>query len=108
MSTFYNLHFANYNLNKKQVIQFIPIVVWKQIYTNYQVTYLDSYLAEGTFKDQWCDTLKELKTRISIEMGLGKTTLQCDQMLEHLKAANGHATRSILKRHQHLIDGAPL
>jgi hypothetical protein len=72
------------------------------------VTYLDSYLAEGTFKDQWRDTLKELKTRISIEMGLGKTTLQCAKMLKHLKATNGHATRNILKRHQHLIDGAPI
>ncbi len=108
MSTSYNLHFANYSSNKKQVIQFIHIVVWKQIYTNYQVTYLDSYLVEGTFKDQWHDNLKELKTRTLIEMGLGKTTLQCDQMLEHLKATNGHATRNILKRHQHLIDGAPI
>jgi hypothetical protein len=75
MSTSYNLHFANYGLNKKQVIQFIPIVVWKQIYTNYQVTYLDSYLVKATFKDQWRHTVKELKTRTSIEMGLGKTTL---------------------------------
>ncbi len=72
------------------------------------MTYLDSYLAEGTFKDQWCDILKELKTRTLIEMGLGKTRLQCDKMLEHLKATNGHATKNILKRHQHLIDGAPI
>jgi hypothetical protein len=29
MATFYNLHFANYSLGKKQVTQFIPIVMWK-------------------------------------------------------------------------------
>jgi len=61
MATSYNLHFANYSLGKKQVTQLILIVVWKQIYINYQTTYLDSYLAEKTLKY----ILKELKTRIS-------------------------------------------
>ncbi len=37
-----------------------------------------------------------------------KTTLQCDQMLKHLKATNGHATNNVLKRHQSLIDGASI
>jgi hypothetical protein len=61
MVTFYNLHFANYSLGKKQVTQLIHIVMWKQIYINYQTTYPDSYLVEETLED----ILKELKTRIS-------------------------------------------
>jgi hypothetical protein len=51
IATFYNLHFANYSLGKKQVIQFTLVVVWKQVYIDYQATYLDSYLVEETFKD---------------------------------------------------------
>ncbi len=62
-----------------------------EVNTNYQTTYHDSYLAKETFKD----ILKELKTRISNKKGLEKTTLQCDQVLEHLKATNGHATRNV-------------
>lgn len=51
IANFYNLHFANYSLGKKQVIQFTLFVVWKQVYINNQVTYLDSYLVEETFKE---------------------------------------------------------
>jgi len=79
--------------------------VWKQVYTDYQTTYLDSYLVEKTLKDQLRDTLKEL-IKTSNQEGLKKATLQCDQVLECLKATNGHATRNVLKRHQSLIDGA--
>jgi hypothetical protein len=49
--------------------------------------------------------LRELKIGISNEEGLNKTTLQCDQVLEDLKAIDGHATRNVLKSHQSLIDG---
>jgi hypothetical protein len=52
MATSYNLHFVNYSLGKKYVTQFIPTLVWKQVY---QTTYLDSYLTEETLKD--CETL---------------------------------------------------
>jgi len=52
--------------------------------------------------------LKELKIRTSNEKGLEKATLQCDEMLQHLKVTNGHVTRNVLKRHQSLIDGAPV
>jgi hypothetical protein len=50
--------------------------------------------------------LKELKTRTSNEEGLERATLQCDEMLQHLKVTNGHAIRNVLKRLQSLIDGA--
>jgi len=43
--------------------------------------------------------LKELKTRTSNEEGFEKATLQCDEMLQHLKVTNGHAARNVLKRH---------
>jgi hypothetical protein len=51
IATFYNLHFANYSLGKKQIIQFTLVVVWKQVYIDYQATYLGSYLVEETLKD---------------------------------------------------------
>jgi hypothetical protein len=37
-----------------------------------------------------------------------KTTLQCDEVFECLKATNGHATRNVLKRFQSLMYGAPI
>ncbi len=52
--------------------------------------------------------MKELKTWTSNEEGLEKATLQCDQILECLKATNGHATRNVWKKHQSLIDGATI
>jgi hypothetical protein len=70
--------------------------------------YLDSIFVEETLKDYLWDTLKELKIGISNEEFLGKKTLQCDQVLEWWKVINGDATRNILKRHQSLIDGAPI
>jgi hypothetical protein len=50
MANFYNLHFANCNLGKNWVVQFIIVFMWKQLYINYQMTYLNSYLVEETFK----------------------------------------------------------
>jgi hypothetical protein len=50
--------------------------------------------------------LKELKIINSNEEGLKKVTVQCDQMLEGLKAKNRHAIQKVLKKHQSLIDGA--
>ncbi len=52
--------------------------------------------------------MKELETRASNEKGWKKATLQCDQMLDCLKATNGHATRNVLKRHQNLIVCLPI
>jgi hypothetical protein len=49
MAIFYNLQFANYNLGKNQVVQFIIDSVWKQLYINYQVTYPNSYTDYETF-----------------------------------------------------------
>jgi len=52
MATSYNLHFANYSLGKKLVVQFIHVIMLKQVYTNYQTIYPNSYLVKKTLKDQ--------------------------------------------------------
>jgi hypothetical protein len=39
---------------------------------------------------------------------LDKATLQCDDILGHLKATNGHASRNVLKRHHNMMDGVPI
>jgi len=82
--------------------------MWKQIYINYLVIYLDSIFVEEPLKDYWWDTLKELERGISNEKVLEKKTLQYDQVLKWWKVINGDATWNILKRHQNLIDGAPI
>jgi hypothetical protein len=66
----------------------------------------DSIYVKETLKDCLCDTLKELKTKISNEEGLKKATLQCDEVLECLKATNGHVIKKVLKRHQSLLHGS--
>ncbi len=108
MVTSYSLYFESYSIGKKRMIWLIFIAMWKQIYINYQVIYLDSIFVEETLKDYLWDTLKELKIGISNEEVLEKKTLQCDQVLEWWKVINGDATRNILKRHQSLIDEAPI
>jgi hypothetical protein len=52
--------------------------------------------------------LNELKTRTLNEERLERETLQCHEMLQHLKVTNGHATRNVLKRRQSLIDGVAM
>jgi hypothetical protein len=47
-------------MGKKQVSQLI-LVIWKQVYTNYQMVYLDLIFVKEILKDHLCDTLKELK-----------------------------------------------
>jgi hypothetical protein len=61
MGTSYNLHFVNYNMGKKQVTQLILVVIWKQVYTNYQMVYLDLIFVKEILKYHLCNTLKEFK-----------------------------------------------
>jgi aldehyde:ferredoxin oxidoreductase len=70
MFTFYNVHFATYNMNKKQTIQLIPNAMWKDAYAEYLKEYSNSSFVEETLKDRLCDTLKELKTKNSNEGGV--------------------------------------
>jgi hypothetical protein len=56
------LTFCKYSKYKKKVIQFIPSLVWKQIYANYRITNLEYICLEDTLKDQLWDALKKLKT----------------------------------------------
>jgi hypothetical protein len=42
MVTSYNLYFESYSIDKKKMIWLIFIAMWKQIYINKQVIYLDS------------------------------------------------------------------
>ncbi len=69
--------------------------------------HIASVFVEKTLKDHLHDTFKELKTWISNEEGSKRTTLQCDEVLKHLRATNGHATNNILKRCQSLLNGSP-
>lgn len=71
----YNLHFATYNKDKKQTIQLIPNVMWKDAYAKYQKEYSYSSFVQETLKDCLCDTLKELKTKNCNEEGSKKVTL---------------------------------
>jgi hypothetical protein len=66
----------------------------------------NSNFVEEILKDQLRDTLKESKARTSNEKGLKRTTLQCDEVLECLKAIDGHPTNNILKRHQSFLHGS--
>jgi hypothetical protein len=79
--------------------------MWKQIYIYYQLHHPNLIFIEKTLKDHLCDTLKDLKIGTSNEEGLEKPTLQCDDVLEHLNAIDGHVTRNVLKRCQNLLDG---
>jgi hypothetical protein len=59
MTTSYNKHFASYNMGKKQVIQLIVVVVWKQVYIDYQLHHPNLIFVEKNLKDHLCDSLKE-------------------------------------------------
>jgi hypothetical protein len=106
MVAFYYKHFASYSRGKKHVTQLILVVMWKQIYIDYQLHHINLVFVKKTLKGHLHDTFKELKIRSSNEEGLERTTLQCDEVLKHLRATNGHATKKILKRCQSLLDGS--
>jgi hypothetical protein len=50
MAASYNKGFANYNMGKKQVIQLIPGVVWKQVYIDYQMHHPDFVFLQENWK----------------------------------------------------------
>ncbi len=77
------------------------------MYLDYQKEYPNSSIVEETLKDKLCDTFKELKIGNSNEEGLDNATFQCDDMLGHLKVADGDASKNVLKRHQNMMDGTP-
>ncbi len=70
--------------------------------------HLGLVFVEETLKDHLHDTLKELKIGTNNEGGLERATLECDEVLEHLNAIDGHATRNVLKKCQSLLDGPPV
>jgi hypothetical protein len=39
---------------------------------------------------------------------LDKATLQCDDILGHLKATDGHASRNVLKGRHNMMDSVPI
>ncbi len=46
-------------MGKKQVIQLIVVVVWKQVYIDYQLHHPNLIFVEKKLKDHLCDSLKE-------------------------------------------------
>jgi hypothetical protein len=83
-------------MGKKQVIQFIPSVVWKQVYIDYQMHCPNLIFVEENLKDHLHDNSKEFKIGTSNEEGSKKATLQYDEVLECLRATSGHATKNVL------------
>jgi hypothetical protein len=53
-------------------------------------------------------TTRNFEDMNSNDEGNERATLQCDEMLECLKATYGHASRNFLKRCQSMIDGIPI
>ncbi len=39
---------------------------------------------------------------------MDKATLQCDDILQRLKARDGHVSRNVLKRRHNMMDGVPI
>jgi hypothetical protein len=66
------LTFCKYSKDKKKVTQFIPSLVWKQVYANYRTTNLENISQEDPLKDQLWDALKKLKTMTSNDDGSEK------------------------------------
>jgi diketogulonate reductase-like aldo/keto reductase len=69
MEISYNKHFSNYNMDKQQVIHLIHVVVWKQVYINYQLHHLVLVFVKENLKDHLHDNLKEFKIGTSNEEG---------------------------------------
>lgn len=77
----------------------IQVVVWKAIYNDYVMAYLNLPFHEDTLKDWLWDILKDLKIETSNEKGTKKAILlDFDEVLARLKAMDNHATRNVLKQ----------
>lgn len=67
------------------MVQLILNLVWKQIYVEYQMIYLDNIFQEDILKDQLYGALKELKTKLSNEKGSEKFVLQNEKVFDIIK-----------------------
>ena len=85
----YNVHFAKYCKDRKQVTQLVHSLVWKEVFKEYKEHNTNSHFVEETLNDRSRETLKEIKIGTSNDDISNKATLQCDEVLEQLKCSDG-------------------
>jgi hypothetical protein len=113
----YNHHFSDYYKGRRHVTQRIPSKVWKSVYTDFLEKAREFAAANGevfnerllpverTLQDSLRSALDEQDTGTPDEKGAAKVTLQCENTLQRLKRADGHATRNMLRLRNDMIDG---
>jgi hypothetical protein len=69
---------------------------------------LEFYVYKGDIERLPMRHLGKIEDMNSNDEGNERATLQCDEMLECLKATYAHASRNFLKRCQSVIDGIPI
>jgi hypothetical protein len=82
----YHLHFSIKNILKtRRKWQLISSLVWKVVFTYYKVIYFNNLFKKDILKDQFWNTLKEFKTKISNEERNERIMLQNEKVLAQLK-----------------------
>lgn len=104
----YNVHFPLYCEGRTKVSQVIPVIVWRNVYLEYQKVYPVSPFQEETLKERLRESLKELETGTSNEKNSETVTLQSTSVLERLRFTTGHAKRNVLQRRQSIMDCTPI
>ena len=102
----YTTHFAAYSKEKTNVTQLVPGKVWKLVYNQFVRKHPGSKFVGKMLKDHLRETLKELKTSTSNELGSDRTVLQPDNVLTRLRNTDSHTTHNILWLYQSMLDHA--
>lgn len=102
----YNFYFQEYSKKRKNILQLIPSLVWKDVYMLYNSSFPESPFSKDTLRDRLRETSKELKTSTSNIENADTVVLQDDDVLTRLRATNNHAACNILKIRTDLINAA--
>ena len=100
----YHQHFGKYSNGRKQVLQLIPNAVWKLVYADFLQRFEDNLFQEETLKERLRDTLRELKTGTSNEEDSDRAAIQPEDVIDAIRATDGHAARNVLRVRQSMID----
>jgi hypothetical protein len=100
MAAYHKLFNEFCNRRKRATKQMVLSKFWALMYGEYKKTYPASAFDQETLKGRVRETFEQLQTGTSNNKG-EPATLQSSEFLKRIKAADGHATRSVISiRHK--------
>lgn len=98
------MHFNAHSKNRRNVVQFLSLLVSKEVCVDFTVVYPSVSFKEESLKDMFFQGLWSLKIGISNEENTNSTIFELKDILTHLHCTDAYTSKNVLKRGQNIID----